>query len=171
MSESFINAKNDCQLFYILQNLKGITSKSMLSICIPCYGDVKFIIDELHKILSLTKTKYENAFTFSDELDCKDTDHLRKYKYQCLAIKEAIGFLNGIKWQDEDIDGSDPIGLILYFGYTEDVENDKKVAKKLFHTFPCPKGFMDTFKIYQGRRFDITLLNKNPWCVEVFGKF
>lgn len=175
-------ARNDCNILSILRFIKGITRKSLISIAIPSYEHVEVAKSELISRLKLEKSKYESALTFA-ELKAEDDEEesVANCRYKCKVYKECKEFLDGFQWQNED---KDILGLIFYYGYINsdhEMSPDGKHSigpsatlkdgKKLFHIFPCPKGFVGDVTMTLGNRFNLDLLNANPWFVEEFGQF
>lgn len=179
-----------CQLLKSLRFCKGITSNSMLSMILPSYSHLEAAVAELKAMHSLTKCQWDSLCAygdFSSEKSTKDPinsegkgrygnavfdDDLERadYHYACKAFNETAILLTNLKYQDED---KDLIGLIVYYGYIEDPSNGEGLyaGKKAFHTFPIPKDNEPTKDVYikLGTRFDLGLLNRNPWFTEEFG--
>ncbi len=162
--EDMKKSQANCKILEILKYVKAPngTRKTMLSVCLPSFEKVGELKSTLESMLRIAKAKYENNLIY-EEFKSLDEDRMRDYKYQCLSLKEALGFVCGLKWQEEDIG---VMGLIVYFGYIDDAKDD---PKKIFHVFPCPKDFVKEINIKQGKRFQLDYLNANPWFVEEFG--
>lgn len=130
----------------ILRDVRGINNKSMLSAIVPNLNNIEGYLKLMEGI------KFEAC-------DLDDEENELNLK----MIMESINFMKNLKVQDED---KKVLGLVLYFGYIEDI-NEKSGYKKIFHTFPIPKDCLKSEMIL-GNRFKMSYLYKNPWFIEEF---
>ncbi len=153
-----------------LRYCKGITSNSMLSLVLPSYEHLEEVILTLNSMYTVTKKNWDELCAYIDS-DKDDYDMDRAdYKYACQVYKETADFLKKLHYQDYD---KKVIGLIVYYGYIDDgktVTGSFFNAKKAFHTFPIPKNHegLDEVYIKLGQRFNLDLLNRNPWFTDEF---
>jgi hypothetical protein len=167
----------ECQLLKSLRFCKGITNNSMLSMILPSFSFLEEAVVNLGAAHNIAKKNWDDLCAYgggaygggadSDEEDIKyDTDRA-DYNYACKVFEETSTFLQKMFYQDED---KDIMGLIVYYGYIDD-STGLHNGKKVFHTFPIPKDHPNMSEIYMklGPRFDLDLLNRNPWFTEEFG--
>src|ERR1700722_4884158 len=86
----------ESKLLGILRDVKGITPKSMISICINSFEDIENAIKELKSDFRISRMKYELLIKdentiFEDPVYCKSA------MYNTMIIKEAISLIEGIR--------------------------------------------------------------------------
>lgn len=158
-----------------LRYCKGITSNSMISMVLPSYSEIDSVISRLKELSKKTTKDYEELMLYGDPNDDNliNDAGITDYKYAIKAYDETADFLSKIVFIEED---KKAMGLIIYYGYIDDGTTSstlKDCAKKVFHTFPCPKDFKDCpddikYEIKLAQRFDLNILNFNSWFTDEF---
>jgi hypothetical protein len=143
----------------------------MLSMVLPSYDQIDSIISRLKEHSKKTTKDYEELMLYGDPNDDSLINDvgIMDYKYAIKAYDETADFLSKIMFIEED---KKVMGLIIYYGYIDDGAGASS-AKKVFHTFPCPKDFMDCpddikSDIKLAQRFDLNILNYNSWFTDEF---
>lgn len=161
--------RDESKLITILSNVKGISSKSMISIQLPSYRFLSHVVQDLMKRCKVEKQLEESPITIFDEIH--DIESKQEYKAS-LVLRECADFLGGIKWQDED---KKNLALLVFYGHIDTGGTKSKGDVptnhcKIFHTFPATVGkFVAEPRIEIGARFNTKLLLSIPEFVEYFG--
>jgi len=144
-----------------LRYCKGISSNSMISFKVSSYTNIDNCVKELQNIANKIKKDFDEYLVYCDSLDEKYDSQYLDYKYAYKCHIEAINFIKGITYRDTD---KDLFGLLVFYGCID----DKGEPKKLFHTFPIPITDDKSIDYTIGQRFNLEMLNKNPWFLEEF---
>ncbi len=150
----------DSHLLKALRYCKGITSNSMISFVVSKYEDIEMTCSELENEARKIKKDWDEFLIYCDPMEEKHDNDSLDYMYATKSVLESADFLKKIKFQDAD---KELMGLIVYYGYIDDGG-----GKKAFHTFPCPKGCYNNSRYMRGQRFDLSILNENPWFTDEF---
>jgi hypothetical protein len=146
------------QVVRSLRYCRGISANSLISTILPSHDRLDETIRDLRSMSAIASAGRQDQDRDQDEEDMKTLAD---------TATEAADFIANVKYQDTDKHA----GLIFYYGY---IESSNGSPQRIYHTFPYPSGHPALNVVSEvsshGARFDLDLLNRNPWYTEAFGE-